>query len=526
MRIAIVGSGFAGAILARVALRQGHEVALVERGRHPRFAIGESATPLAAIVLERLAERYGLDDLRHLAAYGRWLEHLPEVRRGLKRGFTFYRHLPGAPFRNDAANSSRLLVAASPSDAVADSHWLRADVDHYLVQRAVAEGAEYWDETEIETVEPCEMGFAVSGSRAGRPVRLSADFLVDGSGPGGFAARHLGVQPAIPRDALATGLVFGHFEGVCPLEEIAGATGVLLPPGPYPERRAAVHHLLDEGWMYELPFDHGVVSAGFVVEHGAVSPEWWRLSPEAAFEELCRRYPTIGAQYAEARPVVPIARFERVQRRVDRAVGRRWALLPHAYMFWSPLFSTGIAWSLRGLERLALIFESAGGRGDEDGLARGLRRYEALLRQEDVYLRRLVEAAYRVRRRFAAFDAIAQLYFVAASYCEARERLCPPPPDFDGSWAWMGCLGSTDEVLIGILDEGIRLVQDAPAALILQRMAAIVAPRNVANLANPERLRLYPVDLERLVASAALLGLSPEAVRVALPRLRGGSLVA
>src|SRR5262245_6884849 len=136
MRIAIVGSGFAGTILARILRVQGHEPVVIDRGAHPRFALGESSTPLAAICLERLAARYGLEDLGHLAAYGRWLSHMPEVRRGLKRGFTFYRHHPGRPFTNDAHNTNRLLVAASPHDGVADSHWLREDVDHFLVQRA------------------------------------------------------------------------------------------------------------------------------------------------------------------------------------------------------------------------------------------------------------------------------------------------------------------------------------------------------------------------------------------------------
>ena len=45
--VAIVGSGFGGSLAALALLKRGHRVALVERGRHPRFAIGESSTPLA-----------------------------------------------------------------------------------------------------------------------------------------------------------------------------------------------------------------------------------------------------------------------------------------------------------------------------------------------------------------------------------------------------------------------------------------------------------------------------------------------
>ena len=127
--VAIVGSGFAGSLLARVLAGLGYHVVLLERGTHPRFAIGESSTPLANLSLERIGRRYGLADCYRLATHGRWLEHFPGLRRGLKRGFTFYRHHPGQSFANRGLDSERLLVAASPNDAVADAHWLRVSVD-------------------------------------------------------------------------------------------------------------------------------------------------------------------------------------------------------------------------------------------------------------------------------------------------------------------------------------------------------------------------------------------------------------
>ena len=105
MRVAVVGSGFAGSLLARVLAVQGHDVVLLERGTHPRFAIGESSTPLANLSLERLARRYGLADCYDLAAHGRWVARFPELRRELKRGFTFYRHHAGRPFASDGAES-------------------------------------------------------------------------------------------------------------------------------------------------------------------------------------------------------------------------------------------------------------------------------------------------------------------------------------------------------------------------------------------------------------------------------------
>ena len=100
--IAIVGSGFGGSILAMVARRLGYRPILLERGRHPRFAIGESASPLAGILIEQLADRYELPRIRPLSAYGTWQRTYPGVVCGLKRGFTYFRHERQTPYRTAA----------------------------------------------------------------------------------------------------------------------------------------------------------------------------------------------------------------------------------------------------------------------------------------------------------------------------------------------------------------------------------------------------------------------------------------
>ena len=531
MHVVIVGSGFAGSILARVARATGHDVTLVERGAHPRFVLGESSTPLAAIALERLAARYGLDDLRQLAAYGRWTAHLPEVRRGLKRGFTFHLHRKGQPYRNDATNSDRLLVAASPDDAIADAHWLREDVDAFLFRQAAAEGVQCLDRTVLDTLERRGGRFRLSGTRPDGSVRLPADFVVDASGPDGFLAGHLKLQAALPPGSLRTGLVYGHFRGVRPLRAAAG-TAAAFSAGPYPDEQAAVHHLLDEGWMYELTFDHGVVSAGFVVEGAAAVRALANGAPAAAFQTLAQRYPSLAAQYETAVPVRPVAVIPRLQRRRSSAAGEGWALLPHVLQFWSPLFSTGIAWSLLGVERLGLLLENRPASRTAAGvrLTTGLERYSALLHSEANHLRSLVEPAYRCRRDFDAFDAYVQAYFAAASYSETRQRLCPPPPETGGEWAWSGFLGATDPELRRILAAAARLVEEPrsepgrdqrqPESPI-DAMRQLIAPRNVAGLADPARRRLYPADAETIVAAADVIGLAPSEVRARLPRLRG-----
>ncbi|MBI4419897.1 MAG: tryptophan 7-halogenase, partial [Gemmatimonadetes bacterium] len=356
--VAIIGSGFAGSLLARVLAVLGYDVVLLERGTHPRFAIGESSTPLANLSLERLARRYGLGDCYHLAAHGRWLERFPDVRRGLKRGFTFYRHHPGQAFANRGLHSERLLVAASPNDAVADSHWLRADVDQHFVRQAIAAGVDFRDRVELETASADAQGVQLAGRRDGAGFELRADFVIDASGPGGFLARQWLIPSGLRGTRTRSALVFSHFSGVRLISDVVPG----LPEGPYPDDWAAVHHLIDEGWMYALRFDHGVTSAGL-----ALSPRGWNMlavgptpDAETLWRALLERYPTLGAAFGEATPLGPMALRSRIQHRLTRAAGPRWALLPHAYAFVDPLFSTGIAWSLRAIERLALCFEPDG----------------------------------------------------------------------------------------------------------------------------------------------------------------------
>ena len=146
-QIAVIGSGFAGSLAAMSAHQLGFSTVLIERGRHPRFAIGESSTPLANLLLEEIADDFDLPFLRPLSKWGTWQKQLPQIACGLKRGFTFYQHEFDRSFAPDAERRRQLLVGASPNEEVADTHWYRPDFDQNLVQHAQTLGVTYWDET-------------------------------------------------------------------------------------------------------------------------------------------------------------------------------------------------------------------------------------------------------------------------------------------------------------------------------------------------------------------------------------------
>ena len=522
--VAIVGSGFAGSLLARVLVVLGYDVVLLERGSHPRFAIGESSTPLANLSLERLGARYGLADCVQLATHGRWLAHFPELRRGLKRGFTFYRHHPGEPFANRGLESERLLVAASPSDPLSDTHWLRADVDHHFVREAVAAGVDYRDRTELTSAVETSRAIRLSGRRDEGMFELDAQFVVDASGPAGFLRRQLGLESMPGGTQTRSGLVFAHFNGVRPMAEVIPS----LPAGPYPDDWAAVHHLIDEGWMYSLRFDHGVTSAGFLLTPAGTPALTSPPAPDAAalWRMLTQKYPTLASAFADATPLMPIAYHPAIQHRLARAVGERWALMPHAYAFIDPLFSTGIAWTLRAVERLAVAMEDAMGRNRiPDGAA--LSSFERLLSAEATQIDLMVAGAYEAMAHFELFAAQAMLYFATVSFAEASQRLRGDEQSM-GS-AFLGVGDSVTGLLPNESLARLRAITRARGAAgtpaerraFAVWMARAIEPRNVAGLADPARHNLYPVALDVLIERHSLLGMTRDELVAGLPALRG-----
>jgi FADH2 O2-dependent halogenase len=280
--------------------------------------------------------------------------------------------------------------------------------------------------------------------------------------------------------------------------------------------------------MYSLRFDHGTTSAGFLLTPRGLASLGGATSEEPAvlWRVLLDRYPTIGRLFGDAHPVTPIGFVPRVQHRLTRAAGTRWALMPHAYAFIDPLFSTGIAWGLRAVERLALAFEDAahGSRRPDAGM---LQRYEAALCAEADQTDLVVAGAYEAMAHFELFAAQAMLYFATVSFAEVNQRI----GGGEGA-AWKGFLGVGDAVLEPLPRESYdrlraitrgagRMGTAHERAAFADWIAERIAPRNVAGLADPRRHNMYPVDLDVLVERHALLGMSRAHLVEALPALRG-----
>ena len=564
--VAIVGAGFAGSLLARILAQHGMRVILLDRDHHPRFALGESTTPLANLALERLACRHGFEDLWSLAAWGRCRRERPELRVGRKRGFTFYVHEPGRPWRPGPQDERRLLVAASPSDELSDTHWLRADIDADFLERAGAAGAAVVQGVEVGRIARITDGWSIefephNSKRSQERRRVHAGFVVDATGTGRVLGRSLDLCDESSAIGFSTRLVFSHWCDVAPFTDVCRsrsgeADNDRTLREPYPETWAAVHHITGSGYMYQLRFDDGTVSAGHLeidrtTTHssaGSHSPSDAFSAvpdPEVAWKRALEPHPLLQEQFAQSRAARPIEATGRLQRRLSAAAGPGWALLPHTYAFFDPLFSTGIAWSLLGVERLSEVLLSSSVRVDSASSAymapesescpdrdAGCARYGRLLALEADHLENLIGTALAAMPDAVGLFAAARLYFVAASWEETRQRLFDTPSsapaltsgarpsDFAGAgWHWQPFLGAGDPAVVAALGGLRRATHSEHAAAIRKQALAELECRDVAGILDPKRGQLHEVDLETVVGAAPRLGLSPAEARVLLPRL-------
>ena len=506
--LAIVGSGFSGSLLALIARRLGRSVVLLERGRHPRFAIGESSSPLANLLLEELARRYDLPRLRPLSAWGPWRRAYPEIGCGLKRGFTF--------FRTKRGGRSRPIPTAATS-----SSWPRARTTRSPTRTGTGQSS---------TTFSCARPRATARNTPTR--RRPPSFRMDRTASSWPRRGREGVAntapasswtprartdsstaleiPASPFAALpATEALWAHFTGVRRLDESAPPGGRDAPP--YPVDDAAVHHVFDGGWIWVLRFASGVTSAGVAAEP-ALGNELRLCDGAPAWDRLLERYPTVRAQFSNAHPATSFVHRPGLPFRSAAAAGAAWALMPSAAAFVDPLLSTGFPLTLLGIERLAAALEDSWGR---PGFEERLRAHERLTLFEADTAALLVGALYATFGDFPVFAALTTLYFAAASYAEAARRL--KRPHLSGSFlsgdhpvfgpALKACCSTALERDGRRRDELLAMIRRA------------IEPLDVIGLSDTSRRNWYPVLAEDLIASRAKLGASREEIDAVLESL-------
>ena len=345
--VAVLGSGLGGAVLAAILGRQGFRVLLLEKGTHPRFAIGEAMLPQSSMLLWILGERFGVPEIQNLSSTEKILQNVSRSC-GCKKTIGFLYHEEGK--RQDPHKSHLLVPPATP--LVSESHLFRQDIDLYMVNAAVRYGADSRDRTDVVDFEIDAAGVTLR-SHQGEVFR--ARYLVDGSGHKSPVAAKFGLRQEVPPLRTESRTLFTHMMGLRNYDE-------LLAPEERPGlsrqwHEGTLHHIFDGGWFWIIPFgnvagsQNPLCSVGLTLDMRKFPQRG--MPPQQEFEEIVARYPSIAAHLAGAEAVRPWVGTGRLQYSSTDCAGPRYFLMAHAYGFVDALYSRGLISTFETIHALA-----------------------------------------------------------------------------------------------------------------------------------------------------------------------------
>jgi flavin-dependent dehydrogenase len=324
----VIGGGPAGAVCASRLAAHGRSVILFERGRHPRFHLGESLLPASMGVLDAMGV---LDEMRE-----RFL---------VKRGARFVR---------GAGGPSAHAVRYAFSEAFR-ARWEHAfevprdEFDELLFRRAATFGVdarEGWTATRVVLEEDCAVGVEVR-AEDGTPHSVLARVVVDASGRDailGRAARSVQRIPHLDRTALFTQIRGGWRD----TGDREGDIQIVVF-GEGPER----------GWFWLIPFRDGRTSAGAVVSSAWVRARQGLGGPEQLFDAAVAETPAMARMLESSERIFAPRATADFSFRTGDMCGNGWVAIGDAAGFIDPLFSTGAHLAMHGGLRAADAIDEA-----------------------------------------------------------------------------------------------------------------------------------------------------------------------
>jgi FADH2 O2-dependent halogenase len=345
--VVILGSGLAGSVIGSVLARHGVDVVLVDAAQHPRFAIGESMTPQMVEWLHILAERYDVPEIKSLSSVPASTRDIGPVF-GDKAHFGFLLHRPGE--EPDPREATQLAL---PKIFHRNSHLYRQDSDSFMFHVAVRYGCtprQNWRATNLDFDDD---GVTVTGHN-GEVFR--AKYLIDASGFRSPLADKFDLRDNPTRFKHHSRSLFTHYIGIKPFDDVSGHPKELRPPVPW--HQGTMHHMIDRGWFWIIPFDNNEQSKNPLCSVGLTFderryPRPKDMTPEEEFQHYLDMYPAVKRQFEGAHRVREWVSTDRIQYSSKRSVGDRWCLMSHAAGFIDPLFSRGLSNTFEVVDALA-----------------------------------------------------------------------------------------------------------------------------------------------------------------------------
>jgi len=183
-----------------------------------------------------------------------------------------------------------------------------------------------------------------------------AKYLVDAAGFRSPVADKLGLR-GDPNEFFKTNSrsIFTHMVGVKHYDQVGAPRREYQLK--YPLSQATLHHVIDGGWFWVIPFNNHadavnpLCSVGLTLDRNKY-PETG-MDGEEEFFQFVNRYPAMRRQFEGARAVRNWVSTGRLQYCSKQTVGDRYALLAHAAGFIDPLFSSGLNVTASNTDALA-----------------------------------------------------------------------------------------------------------------------------------------------------------------------------
>lgn len=422
----IIGSGIAGSVTALLLSKLGYRTLMVEKDKHPRFALGESSTPVMSKKIRHLGMVYDVPEFIDLSSYDNIMASKEPFLCGPKELFQYFVHEPNQ--RHARRNGEYPEIVVQTPEV--DTQFLRAELDRRIVEYARKYGSDYVDGTELLDADFRGNGVRLQlQTKDGTPYELETKFLIDATGFRSLLSKKFDLR--IPERELDTPLrsrcIFTHFESVGRLEDAVGNDEIFNRRLRVNRLRATQHHCFDGGWYWFIPFDNGVTSVGINLDMDVFPMN--DLSGEEEFWQFTRRYPIVSAMLENRKTLMPYIKTGRLQFRTRQAAGDRWALLPASAMGIDAWFSTGLGMNLISIHRLIEIlhrrvFPQNAFRREH------FMHYEKCLYKEWWHITRMVDGIYKSFKHYEVFKSYCFFCFMGAeSYVQSGGITRPNDPD-------------------------------------------------------------------------------------------------
>jgi flavin-dependent dehydrogenase len=356
--VVVIGGGPAGATAATILADAGRKVLLVERGRFPRFHIGESLMPETYWTFKRIGV---LDQLKQ-----------SHFVRKYSVQFVTASGKESQPFFFDEMN---------PHECSVTWQVVRSEFDNLMLENARRHGAQVWEGSNVVDVmldeadaddlpkatgvivqrgagyhvpavgqeipgaplqgtsgETRETGEAAAG---GERVVVKAKVVVDATGTNAMLSRRLGIKRTDPK--LRKASYFAHYKGGRRDEgKNEGATLVLTTAN-------------GDGWFWYIPLPDDIVSIGVVCDLDRVVSQYKSkgATPEEILDEEIKSCRGLDDRMTNAVRVSPVHVLSDFSYRATRCAGEGWVLIGDAFGFLDPMYSSGVFLALKSGEMAA-----------------------------------------------------------------------------------------------------------------------------------------------------------------------------